>query len=34
MKEFCERVERGEVRSRQTYAKFKIFIAQVEAGEL
>lgn len=23
MQEFCERVERGEVRSRKTYAKFK-----------
>ena len=34
MKDFCARVERGEVRSQQTYAKFKIFIAQVEAGEL
>lgn len=32
MKEFCARVERGEIRSRQTYAKFKIFIAEVEAG--
>lgn len=32
MKEFCNRVDAGEIRSRKTYAKFKIFIANVEAG--
>lgn len=30
MKEFCRRVEAGEVRSHKTYNKFKIFIAKAE----
>jgi hypothetical protein len=28
--EFCERVEKGEVRSRYTYAKFKNIIAKTQ----
>ena len=33
MKEFVDRVERGEVRSRKTYAAFKEVIAKIEGRQ-
>lgn len=33
MREFCRRVDAGEVRSRKTYAQFKVFIAKYEESQ-
>lgn len=32
MREFCDRTERGEVRSKYTYAKFKALLTSLQGG--